>query len=245
MSGRVSRISAMQRQSNIMTLLGTLSLLCMMLLNLRTVEAETIGQMIQTDCPGGTEIKTLEGASREKVALHEPGSEVTMKTIARLYFRCKESTTKPYVRDWALYFYAINLAGSEKSTSDEWLPVLRIAVDALNDLAYRSRFLDVRQAALASRDQEKHTYIAVYQIKFGSAPPDVSEPAPRSQNPGAASPTSTLPTNIDRTSGQSLYQSTCASCHGVKGQGGSGPQLRGESALRVIKAIESPDGSNV
>lgn len=184
-------------------------------------EAETVGHMLGRECPNGAMIRDDEARLKEAGALGKPTTRL-YEALAQLYYRCSQDGDTSYLRDFASLNYAENLAFSQDPTAD-WLRVTKIAILALNELAFRTKYEDVRAHALSVRRQLKNAYVKVYTLTFNEAPNDVRP--------------ETLPSR-----GSRLYATHCASCHALDGSGGVGPSLKTGryTSDDLVQIIENP-----
>lgn len=187
------------------------------------LRAETISALISTKCPNGRAISTLEKAATEKLALHEKGYEAMQKALARLYYRCKQSTSDAYVRGWADLFYALSIGNSESGPTDV-LVVMQLEIIDLNELAFSTRYQDIRKAALETRRNAAKHFASIYRAAYSAEPP--SDILAIIDKPIAVRTSKSAAILETPSRGVGLYKVNCAACHGVHGEGGIASDLR-------------------
>ena len=133
-------------QNRHVTLVGVVLIWATMLFAPHRARAETIGKMLNTQCPNGAAIRTASEAVSEAAAVHDSDVNALSREAARQYYRCAHVTNNPYVHDWARWFYFVTLWGSFVTKGDVNSYGSEV-LDGLSQLAAGSRFGDVRQAA--------------------------------------------------------------------------------------------------
>jgi hypothetical protein len=106
----------------------------------------TIGYLLQYGCAGGASAFQLESQRSDAWNTGDKSRALALsKRASNLWYACTKQTSDPYVHDWAVLYYANDLAFAGPSFDDLWTT---IACSHLNDLAYATRFSDVRKIAL-------------------------------------------------------------------------------------------------
>jgi hypothetical protein len=111
----------------------------------QTYQPGTVGYLLQHGCARATRLK--DAAYDAYNTGHITKALRLYKEASDLFYYCAKQTSDPYVHDWALERYAEALAIA--GTRDD--PWVGIACFQLNELAYETRFSDVRKAALQAK----------------------------------------------------------------------------------------------
>lgn len=153
-------------------------------LTLMSVARPAIGAtrkaVLERLCPDAIRAASLYREASEEQAVADPSADKTYKQAARLYYRCLEAVSDPESRDLALLDYATTLYISTRTIRDvlDFGPVL----DAkLNELAYRTRFKDLRNTAQELRRDVRSKYREAYKTVYDHYPDDESASQPTSQ----------------------------------------------------------------
>ncbi len=141
--------------------------------------AETRGAVLLRRCADAAHAEHLFQEAREAGAVGDLNSYKLYREAARLFFRCSESVSENEPRDLALisYGYAIN---ASNRTNGDVLQLNPILDAKLNELAYRSRFEDLRKDARELRRVVRHSYREAYKAVNGTYPEGWPEIEPAS-----------------------------------------------------------------
>jgi len=135
-------------------------------------------------CADAAHAEQLSREAREAGAVGDLKSYKLYREAARLYFRCSETVSESESRDLALLNYGYSINFSNRTNGD----VLQLSpsVDArLNELAYRSRFQDLRTSAQELRRDVRHSYREAYKAVNGAYPegwPELERASPPALN---------------------------------------------------------------
>lgn len=143
-------------------------------------------------CPEAIRAEKLRHDANEGRAVTDAAAYNIYKQAARLFYRCSQAVPDPEIRDVALYEYATSLFLSTRTNRDvlDAGPVL----DAkLNDLAYRTKFQDLRKNARDLRREVRSAYREAYKVVHEVYPEDAPELGP------ATKPTPEIPESVGPT----------------------------------------------
>jgi len=141
--------------------------------------AETRGAVLLRLCADAAHAEQLWREAREADAVGDSNSYKVYREAARLYFRCSETVSKSELRDLALLSYGNAIYASTRTNGDALK--IDLTLDAkLNELAYRSRFEDLRTDARELRRLVRHSYREAYKAVYGTYPEDWPELEPAS-----------------------------------------------------------------
>src|SRR5580704_3251107 len=84
-------------------------MLAFLMQTVKITNAETAEQMLDLQCPNGTELKRATDAADEAMAVTDFDERYLAQEAARQDYRCAHTTDSPYVHDWARFYYFMYL----------------------------------------------------------------------------------------------------------------------------------------
>jgi len=141
--------------------------------------AETRIAALQRLCPDAIRAVSLERQAKEGAAVGDVASYKLYREAARFYFRCSTTVSNSESQDMASFAYAYDMNLSTRTNGDV-LHVNSMLDPMLNELAYRSKFKDIRDVAPGLRRPVRVGYREAYKTVNDHYPDDAPELPPAS-----------------------------------------------------------------